>query len=377
MLYLIFLGIVVGPIMGLFNPDTIMSLAPFIAALSLDIILFDGGMKMKLHEVFAETPIATLLAIVGFIVETVIVAVFTHYVLGFPWLYGLLFGTIFGGGGDAVAVISLVMRAKISKKCETVLGLESVIDDILCVVGSLVITNILITGQADSSIIFKEIASQFLLGGTIGVIFGLIWLKILRKIEGASYTYMVTIAVVFFSYTTSEYLGGSGALSSFLFGLVLGNESEIVNMLKWRKGNDESNEAGLKRFEDEIAFLIRSFFFVYLGLIASNITLNSLFWGFLITFLLLVSRFGTIKLITRHNALSSEAGKMSIIATRGVVAAILATIPMQNHLLYGNLFLNLTVVVIILSAILCTTGLLSISHFKHPHQQEVAIKKTS
>jgi cell volume regulation protein A len=356
MLYLIALGIIFGPILGVFDPASIMSLAPFIAALSLVIILFDGGLRMNMYQVFSESPRAALLAVVGFVFTLVTVTLFVHYVMGLPLLNGVLFATIYGGGGSSVAVLSLVNKLNISEQCEVTLSLESVIDDILCVVGSLVVIGIIMTGHADPVIISKEIASQFSIGAVIGVVFGVIWLSVLRNVANEPYAYMLTLAVVLFGYTVSEYLGGSGPLTSFLFGLVLGNEREIFKFLKRDRSRSLIVDAGLRRLQEEIAFLIRSFFFVYLGLIAMSIDINSLFWGIILSFLLLFIRFIAVKLAMIRSPICEENSLMTTVLTRGLVAAILGTLPMQYGLLYADQYLNITLVVVISTAIFNTVG---------------------
>lgn len=372
MLYLIALGIIFGPILNVFDPVSIMSLAPFIAALSLVIILFDGGLRMNMYQVFSESPRAALLAVLGFGFALVTTTLFVHYMMGLPLMNGVLFGTIYGGGGSSVAVLSLVNKMNISEQCEVTLSLESVIDDILCVVGSLVVIGILMTGHADPVIISKEIASQFSIGAVIGVVFGVIWLSVLRRVAKEPYAYMLTLAVVLFGYTVSEYLGGSGALSSFLFGLVLGNEREIFRFLKRDRSRSLIVDAGLRRLQEEIAFLIRSFFFVYLGLIAMTIDMNSLFWGIILSGLLLVIRFIAVKLAMIRSPICEENNLMTTVLTRGLVAAILGTLPMQYGLLYADQYLNITLVVVISTAIFNTVGvrLMSRSREEIPETSE-------
>ena len=361
MLFLIVLGIIFGPVVGILDPSSIMGLSPYIATLSIVIILFDGGMRMNINEIFSESPRAVLLASVGFVLALVTLGLFAHYVMGLPLLYGVLFGAIYGGGGSCVAVLPLVRRVRISNKCETVLSLESVIDDVLCAVGSIVVISIIMTGAVDSAIIARDVASQFSIGIAVGVASGVIWLSVLRKVTEESYAYMLTLAVVFFAYSASEYLGGNGALASLLFGIVLGNEGAISKFLRSERTRNVLVDGGLKRFQEEIAFFIRSFFFVYLGLIAVGITINSVFWGVIISFLLLVIRYIAIRLATFRNPLSEKRPIMSVVLTRGLVAAILATLPMQYGLLYADLYLNITLVVIISTAIFSTVGVLLLS----------------
>ncbi len=364
MLFLIVLGIIFGSVLGVFDPSSIMGLSPYIAALSIVIILFDGGLRMNLYEVFSESPRAVLLASVGFVFALVTLGLFAHYAMGLPPLNGVLFGAIYGGGGSCVAVLPLVRRVRISNRCETVLSLESVIDDVLCAVGSLVVISIIMTGAVDSVIIARDVASQFSIGIAIGVVSGVVWLSVLRKVAEEPYAYMLTLAVVFLAYSASEYLGGNGALASLLFGIVLGNERAISRFLRSEKARDLLVDAGLKRFQEEIAFFIRSFFFVYLGLIAVGIDINSVFWGVIMSFLLLVIRFIAVGLVTIRNPLSEKRSIMSVVLTRGLVAAILATLPMQYGLLYADLYLNITLVVIISTAIFSTVGVLLLSREK-------------
>jgi cell volume regulation protein A len=369
MLFLIALGVIFGPILGVFDPASIVDLAPYIAALSLVIILFDGGLKMGLFEVFSGSPRAALLATLGFGFAVIVIALFVHLVMGLPLVYAILFGAIYGGGGSSIAVLSVVTRVSMSSSCETVLSLESVIDDVLCTVISLVVIGVIITGHVDSMVIARDIAGQFSVGIMMGLAAGLIWLFILRKMTKEPYAYMLTLAAAFFTYAIAEYLGGNGALSSLLFGIVLGNEREIFKFLNRPSTGNVCVDAGLMRFEEEIAFAIRSFFFVYLGLLTIAIDVNSLFWGLILSALLLGIRYITVRLATVRSPLCEEIPVMSVVLTRGLVAAILATIPMQYGLLYGELFLNVTIIVIITTAIFSTVGVLALSRNKKGNRQ--------
>jgi cell volume regulation protein A len=218
MLFLIALGIIVGPLLGIFDVTSVIDLAPYMATLSLVIILFDGGLKMSIYEAFSGSARATLLSILGFVFALVGVALFVHFIMGLPLLNAFLFGALYGGGGSSIAVLSLVTRVRVSKRCETVLSLESVIDDVLCTVGSLVIIGILLTGYVDSVIIIGDILKQFFIGIAAGAAFGLFWLSVLRKVAKEAYAYMLTLAIAFFAYTIAEYFGGNGALASLLNG---------------------------------------------------------------------------------------------------------------------------------------------------------------
>lgn len=369
MLFLIALGVIVGPVLRIFNPSSLFELAPYLAAVALVFILFDGGLRMNLYQVFSESPRAASLATIGFVLSTIAIALVMHLIVGVPLLYGVLFGSILGGS-SSIVVVSLARRIAVSEKCSTVLTLESAITDILCIVVSLAVIGIIVspTGQAQYLEIGKEIVGKFSIGAVVGVIFGIIWLSLLKKVANIPYAYMLTLAVVLSAYSVSELLGGSGALSSLLFGIVLGNEKDILKIFKRESTRDTVIDAGLKRFESEIAFLVRSFFFVYLGLIATVSDVGLIVFGAILSFLLLGVRYLAVRLATVRSAMCEERSIMSVVLTRGLAAAVLSTLPMQYGLLYSDLYINISLVVIITTAVICTAGIMMLSYKRKKRQ---------
>jgi cell volume regulation protein A len=371
MLLLIILGLLLGPITGLIASDSIMNLAPYLAALALVFILFDGGMAMNIYRVFSESPRAAVLAFVGFGISVITTTLFMNFIVipSMPILYSVLFGTIFGGS-SSIAIISLASRIKVSEKCSTILSLESAITDILCIVFSLIVIDIILKGASvDLMEVGQSIASRFSTGIVLGVISGIIWLSILKRIAKASYAYMLTLAAVLLAYALSESLGGSGSLCCLLFGIMLGNEKEIYRMLKMEKSPNVGVDVGLKRFESEIAFLLRTFFFVYIGLIVTISNVAVVVDGVILSLILLVVRFGAVRFATvRSNELAKERPIMAVMLTRGLAAAVLATLPLQYtdvakypevgpiFQVLSPIYINLAVIIILSTAIITTIG---------------------
>jgi len=285
-----------------------------------------------------------------------------------PLLYSVLFGTIFGGS-SSIAVISLASRIKVSEKCSTILSLESALTDILCIVFSLTVIEILMGAAVDLTTIGQSIASRFSTGIVLGIIFGLIWLSALKRITNVSYAYMLTLAVVLLSYALSEFLGGSGSLCSLLFGIMLGNEKEIYRILRMERQSNLVVDFGLKRFESEIAFLLRTFFFVYIGLIVTIGNIRFVITGIILSLMMLLLRFGAVKLATLRSELVKERPIMTVMLTRGLAAAVLATLPLQYvdvakypeagpiFQSLSPLYINLAVILILATAIIATVGI--------------------
>ena len=372
MLFLIALGMILGPTTGLVDSTSIIGFAPYLAALAVVFILFDGGMKMNIYRVFSGSPRAAILAIAGFASSVLAVTMLMASIVipEAPLMYSVLFGTILGGS-SSIVVISLASKIGVSDKCSTILSLEAALTDILCIVLSLIVIEIILGGSMDLTAISHSIASRFSIGIVLGLVFGLIWLSLMKRTAGSAYAYMLTLAVVLLTYAVSEFLGGSGSLSSLLFGITLGNEKEIYQILRMKRPPNMVVDGGLKRFESEIAFLLRTFFFVFIGLIASISNVTVVFAGIILSFVLLLVRFGSVTLVTIRSELLEERAIMSVTLTRGLAAAVLATLPLQYATpdaisKYGlpaeyfaklsYLYVDVAVIVILTTAIIASVG---------------------
>ena len=291
------------------------------------------------------------------------------FVFNMPILYSLLFGAIFGGS-SSVVVISLASKIKISDKGSTILILESAITDVFSIVIAVAIIDILITGEANVGAIGLAVAGKFIIGIATGFVLGFAWLFALRKVSTIPYSYMLTLGVVLLGYATTEAIGGSGVLCVLLFGLILGNEREILRSIAKTAETPENGKIflsvsrGLKRFESEIAFLIGTFFFVFLGMITTVSSLMVLASGIALSIIILLIRYVAVWLTTRNNSLQRERGMLTVILTRGLATAVLATLPAQYGLLYSDIFVDITVVVIVATAVMATVGSMLMSRKK-------------
>jgi len=367
---LIILGMLLGPVTGLVDVASIINLAPYLAALALVFILFNGGMMMNIYHVFSESPRAAILAVVGFTMSVIATTLFVKFIVlppDVPLLYSVLFGTIFGGS-SSIVVISLASR-KVSERCSTVLSLESAITDILCIVFSLVVIEIILKGAVNLATISQSVASRFSIGVVFGVIFGLVWLSVLKRIAKVSYAYMLTLAVVLLAYAFSEFLGGSGSLCCLLFGIMLGNEKEIYQILRMERPSNFVVDIGLKKFESEVAFLLRTFFLVYIGLIVTIGNITIVITGIILSLMLLLIRFGAVTLATIRSELTRERPIMSVMLTRGLATAVLATLPLQYadpskypeagpiFQALSPLYINIAVLIILATVIIAVVGI--------------------
>ena len=128
--FLMVLGVIIGPILGIIQAEAVLQIVPYFAALALIIIMFDGGLNLDLKQMIKTAHFAFTLAILGFILSVAITTIAVHYLLDWLWLESILLGSIVGGSSSAI-VFGLVRNIRISEETKNMLSFESALTDIL------------------------------------------------------------------------------------------------------------------------------------------------------------------------------------------------------------------------------------------------------
>ncbi len=352
-LWLLLLGLLAGPILHLFDVSFFVSSIPLFAALALMVILFDSGLNTELIKLLKESPRAVTLTLVVFILSIAVTTVATTF-LGWGLLKGMLLGAIVGGTSSPI-VISILKQLRPREQVQMVLSIESILTDALCVIVAIALLRMLVAGQVSFSEAGRDLFGAFSMGGMVGIIAGIAWLYVLERIKGMQFAYMLTLAVLFFIYSGVEFIKGNGAIGALFFGLILGNGHEISRMFKLEQ-TLQVDEL-IKKFEAEITFFIRTFFFVYLGLVASLRDIWIIAFGVFLSLLLVAARFIGVQIATRRSDFSrEEIFLMSIMTPRGLAAAVLASLPLSYGYSDAAVFQELVFTVIITTIVISTIG---------------------
>ncbi|MEM3614943.1 MAG: cation:proton antiporter, partial [Nitrososphaerales archaeon] len=287
-IFLMLLGVLVGPILQLVKVEDLAPIAPFVSSLAVTLILFDSGLKMDLVNAIKESGRAILLGILGFVFSMLSTAVYTIIFLNWELIQGLIIGCVIGGT-SSIIVIPMLNRLSVNRRVSTILSLESVVTDVLVIVCALGLLKIWSGTQSEGLAgLAKNLFDSFALGGVIGVAGGLIWLRMLNTFKEDDYNGILTLGVVLGLYSVSEIMSASGAIAALAFGLILGNGMLISKKLKLNL--DRQLDRVSLGFHEQITFLLKSVVFVYLGIILSLINLNNLILGVGLAFILLLVR---------------------------------------------------------------------------------------
>ncbi len=350
-------GYVVGNVLHIVDPTWIAPASPIIINLALLITLFNGGLGLEFSQARASAPRAIALSLLGIGGSMIAATAFVHYFLNWQLMDSLLFGAIVGGTSPCI-VIPLIGRAKVSPEVSSLLHIESALNATLVVVIALIILEIMSIGATGSvaPVIAKAIATRFLLGVGIGVAAGLAWLWMLTFIEGEIYDDILTLAVLFLLYLAVESLQGSGAIFALVFGLILGNGIDFARFLRTKRTIEIHN--AMMRFHSQISFIVKTFFFAYLGLMITFDEPGVILPSIILSLVLLAVRWIIVPVVSiRKKSLLANTGIMATMLPRGLSAGVLAEVATSAAVANAHLYPGMVAVVIATTVTISAVGI--------------------
>jgi NhaP-type Na+/H+ or K+/H+ antiporter len=349
-LLLMFLGILVGPLLGLVTPAEFGIAGPMFTTITLVVILFEGGLDLKIDSLRSAIKGSLSLTFINFFVTVTLVGLISWVIFRMNLLDSLILGSILGGTSSAV-VIPLVRKLKVTDSSRTVMILESAFSDVLCIVFTLALLEVYRIGNVNVGLIIGKVIASFSLAGFMGWVGAIVWSFLLLRIRTIKNSIFTTPAFVFIIYGVSEMLGYSGAISSLVFGFTLANISlfNLSILKKYTIAEPLTLNQTEKIFFSEVVFLLKTFFFIYIGL---SISFNS-FWtmtlGLILTIVIYISRIPIVKLSTSKITQTYDKTIMSIMVPKGLAAAVLASIPYQMGIEGGEFIRDIIYAIILIS----------------------------
>ena len=367
--FLMMLGVVLGPLLGIIRPDAVTLVVPYFAGVALIIIMFDGGLNLDLKRMVKTAHFAIILALIGFIVSIAAVAVFAHFLLEWEWLDSILLGSIVGGS-SSIIVFGLVKNIGITADGRSMLSFESAITDILATIIAFILFEAILTGQFNITSLSQTVGRAMAVGLILGLGVGIPWMYISTKLGKAKHSYMLTLGVLFVLFFMANTFGESGALTALVFGLMLGNRNRVSKILRFKIRAIELDDS----MHNQLTFLVRSFFFVFVGLLASFGRIEYAIFGILVTVAIYLLRIATVRGVLNGRVLRDKFSLLdrnvtSSMIPRGLAAAVLATIPLTIGIPNAQAYPQIIFFIIMTSVIITTVGLSSAK--KTPQHENV------
>ena len=347
-----------------------LTIAPLFANFALIMILFYGGLDLKISNPLKEIP--RVLIQVNLYVLLGILTISSLAVLLLHWSIpiALLMGSIVGGETTAALIVPLTKIIKISEQTRTFLVLESTINSIYAIVFFFAFLHV-IQGQNLAWLsLLIGVSTPIISGIVVGVAFGYAWRKISPVFSNFEFSYVLILVFVLAAFLVSGYFGG-GVVSSLVFGYVTFRRSWLrrasksdqlkADSAKPLQSQETEDEAlkdvnYLKRIQYELTFILKTFFFVLMGLLLTTIPTGTIYttflYGGIFTVALLGIRFVASALSTIRSPLEHDRNIILFTIAQGLTPAVLAVTAVTDNVQNSSIILALTLAVILYTNII-------------------------
>lgn len=340
-------------------------LAQFIGIVSLNFILFSGGLDTNWTSVKPVLREGLVLSTLGVLLTALSLGTFVWIITNFTIYESMLLGSIVSST-DAAAVFSILRSKSLALKANLrpTLELESGSNDPMAYVLTIAfLTLVLNQGQSVVTII-PLFFQQMILGGIAGYAFGRLSKIVINKIkldfEGL-YPALV-IALMFMTFSVTDFVGGNGFLAIYICAVYLGNQDLI-------------HKKTILKVYDGLAWLMQIILFLTLGLLVFPTRVFPLIGiGLLISlFLIIAARplsvfisliFFKMKLRRRFY--------ISWVGLRGAVPIVFATYPLLAGIDKADMIFNIVFFISVTSVLIQGTTLTVIAKWLHVSLPEKA-----
>jgi len=358
-LWLFTIGLLLGPIGHVVGPENFGAVGPVFTTITLIFILFESGIDQRLEPLIHSLSGTAKITTYNFIGTCLVAGSITYFYTDLGILRSLVLGSIVGGTSSAV-VTTLARVFPMAKRSSTILILESAFSDVYTLAVPLTLLTAYKVGKFDVAFVTGQMIAAFLLAAMLGIAGAFLWSILLNRMRTLQNTIFTTPAFVFIIYGIVEVLNYSGPIAALAFGITLGNIDVLgppimKNVISRKPISLTDHE---RAFFSEAVFLLRTFFFVYIGI---SVRLQD-WWmfalGAVITGALFLIRIPIVRLAVPRDTPLKDAAFMAAMIPKGLGAAVLASLPAQQGIPGGEVIQS-----VVFAIILCSTMFTTILTF--------------
>ena len=333
-------------------------LAQFIGIVSLNFILFSGGLDTSWKSIKPVVWQGVSLSTLGVLLTAVSVGFFVSFITDFTIYEGLLLGAIVSST-DAAAVFS-ILRAKnlgLKTNLRPTLELESGSNDPMAYFLTIAFLGLVINQDLSIYSIIPLFLKQILIGGALGFGFGKLSKHVINRIrlDFEGLYPVLAIALMFITFSFTNFVGGNGFLAVYLCAVYLGNHNII-------------HKKTIMKMFDGLAWLMQIVLFLTLGLLVfpSQVLPVVGIGMFVSVFLIFIARPLSVFISLMFFKMKMRRRwYISWVGLRGAVPIVFATYPLLAGIEKANMIFNIVFFVSLSSVLVQGTTLSIVAKWLH------------
>jgi NhaP-type Na+/H+ or K+/H+ antiporter len=304
--------------LGWITPDVMFgeTLLP-IVSLSVALLLFEGGLTLRLRDIEGHMRTVARLVTLGALVTWLLTTVAAHTLAGLDWRSSFLIGAILVVTGPTV-VGPLLRQIRPNGAVGPILRWEGIlIDPVGAVLAVLVLEALLTPGGGAGPIALAVIKTLFL-GGGVGILIGWVLSELLRRYWIPDHLHnAVALAMAIAAFMVGNMVQHeAGLLSVTLVGVYLANQRRV-------------NVEHIVEFKENVQVLLIAALFVLMTARLQLDDLTSVGWGgvaFLAALVLVIRPISILVCTTPSALIPKEKIFLAAMAPRGIVAAAITSV---------------------------------------------------
>lgn len=325
-------GIVLGPVLHWIDAGSFPGIIRGVGTLALILILFAAGLELDLRRSWRQFISGMVLGIISYALTMGGVTYFCLRGLHMAKLPAMMVAAPLACMSGSI-VLPILDQLDLRFDLKTTLVIEASFGDGL---GALVV-GVLLSMAGGANVesagaivrgMFAMFFFRFLLAVIIAIVTGFLWVRLLPYISDKQFWQALTFAAVLMVYSVTHALGGSDLVAVMVFGATLTSLLDPQNNLQLGfELVQDGRSTQIHTFHSELAFLVRSFFFVLLG---AMIRLHGLreqllsSVGILCVFLVARLVAVTVSRAVWRGTSSRERELAMLLIPRGLITAVLA-----------------------------------------------------
>ena len=261
---LLITGVLLGPdVGGVIQPETLGSALGIITGFAVAVILFEGGLNLKIQRLKRASRAIRQMITIGGAVTVVGSMLTTRWFFGWGWRTSILFGTLVMVTGPTV-INPLLRRFKVKSNVSAVLEAEGVLLDAVGAVVAMVALEVALSPKAGPVATAVMFATRLGFGTLVGLLGGVLLVTLLKRRnlvpEGLENVFTLCLVLAMFQ-GANVLLPESGIVAVTVAGVLVGNFQTYI-------------QRELAEFKEALTLMLIGMLFI---LLAADVRLNEIY----------------------------------------------------------------------------------------------------